>query len=73
MVISEFWLKKNLDVLSKISIEAYAFEYTIRESSKGRKLIFVDNNVRYMVRNYLKIYKSREIESTFIEIIDAKL
>ena len=35
-------------------------------------MIYVDNNIRYKVRNDLKIYKSREVESTFIEIIETK-
>ena len=40
--ISKCRLKKNLDVLPKINIEGYNFEYTIAESSKGRKLIDLD-------------------------------
>ena len=40
--ISKCRLKKNLDALPKINIEGYNFEYTIAESSKGRKLIDLD-------------------------------
>ena len=35
-------------------------------------MIYIDNNIKHKVRNDLKIYKSKEIESTFIEIIEAK-
>ena len=70
--ISECSLKKNLDVHSNISIEGYTFEYTTAESSKGGTLIYIDNNIRYKVRSDLKIYKSKEIESTFIEIVEGK-
>ena len=35
-------------------------------------MIYIDNNIRYKVKKDLKIYKSKEIESKFIEIIDAK-
>ena len=45
---------------------------TTTESSKGGTLIYIDNNIKYKVRNDLKIYKSKGIESTFIEIIEAK-
>ena len=55
-----------------IYLEGYNFEYTTTESSKGGALICIDNNIRYKVRNDLKIYKSKEIEPTFIEIIEAK-
>ena len=44
----------------------------LQNLQKGGTLIYIDNNNRYKVRNDLKIYKSKEIESTFIEIIEAK-
>ena len=71
--ISECRLKESLDVHSNIGIEGYTFEYRTTESSKGGTLTYIDNNIKYNVRNDLKIYKSKEIESTFIEIIVAKL
>ena len=55
-----------------IQLEGYNFEYTTTESSKDGTLICIDNNIRCKVRNDLKIYKSKEIEPTFIEIIEAK-
>ena len=53
--ISECRLKNNLHVHSDISIEGYTFEYTTTESSKGETLIYIDNNIKYKVINYLKI------------------
>lgn len=50
---SEYRRKKILDVLSKINIKCYTFEYTTIESSKGGSLI--ESNIRYKVRNDLKI------------------
>ena len=35
-------------------------------------MIYIDNNIRFKVRNHLKIHKSKEIKSTLIEIIEAK-
>ena len=69
IVINECRLKKNLDVFSNVNIEGYTFEYTTTVSSKGGNLIYFDNNIRYKVRKDLKILKSKEIQSTFIEII----
>ena len=69
IAINEFRLKKNLYVFSNINIEGYTFEYATTVSSKGGNLIYFDNNIRYKVRKDLKILKSKEIESTFIEII----
>ena len=41
-------------------------------SSKGAILIFFDSNIRYKVRNNLKMFKSKKIEPTFITIIKTK-
>ena len=56
--ISECRLKKKFDVPSKVDIEGYSFEYTTTESSKAGTLIYIDNNIKYKIRNDLKIYKS---------------
>ena len=39
------------------------------EFSKGGTLIYIDQNVKYKIREDLKLYKCKEIESTFSEII----
>ena len=39
------------------------------ESSKGRTLTYIDKNIKYKLREDLKLYESKEIESTFLEII----
>ena len=38
--------------------------------SKGGTLIYKDKNVKYKIREELKLYKSNEIESSFLEIIE---
>ena len=35
-------------------------------------LLYLKNNINYTLRDDLKIYKSKEVESTFIEIINPK-
>ena len=37
-----------------------------------RYYIYIDKNLRYRSRNDLTLYKSKEIESSFIEIIEPK-
>ena len=39
-------------------------------ASKGDTLTYIDNSLRYKTRNDLKLYKEREIESTFLEVIE---
>ena len=39
------------------------------ESSRGWTLTYIDQNVKYKIREDLKLYKSEEIESIFLEII----
>ena len=49
-----------------------SYEYTHNESSKGGALLYIDKNLRYRSRSDLTLYKSKEIESSFIEIIELK-
>ena len=37
---------------------------------RGGTLIYTDNKLRYKTQNDQKLYKEREIESTFLEIIE---
>ena len=39
------------------------------ESSRGWTLTYIDQNVKYKIREDWKLYKSEEIESIFLEII----
>ena len=67
--ILECRVRANQQSLSNISLQSYTYEFTSTESSKGGTLIYIDQNVKYKIREDLKFYKSKEIESTFIEII----
>ena len=58
--ISESGLKKNLDILSNINIKGYIFEYITTESSKGGTFIYIENKIKYKVRNNLKSYRSKK-------------
>ena len=65
--ISECPLKATQQSVSNISLQNYTYEFTSTESSKGGTLIYIDQNVKYKIREDLKLYKSKKIESIFFE------
>ena len=70
---SESKLHKDFAPKIDINIEGYhAPISTPTESSKGGVLIYVNKNLHFKPRSDLNIYKSKELESAFIEIINEK-
>ena len=63
--------KKELPPID-ISIPNYSYEFCPTEANAGGTLIYIRNHLSYKTRNDLKIYKSFELESTFIEICNTK-
>ena len=47
----------------------YSFEETPTESSAGGTGLYISNNLVFKRRPDLEIYKTNQLESTFIEII----
>ena len=71
--ISESLLTKDLDPKISINIDGYQAPIsTPTEGSKGGVLMYVKNNINFKPRPDLNIYKSKELESAFIEIINDK-
>ena len=70
--ISECRIKTGGPPLSSIKMKNYSYEYTPPESSTVGTLLYIDKNLRYRSRSELTLYKSKEIESSFIEIIEPK-
>ena len=71
--ISESKILKDIDPIVDISIEGYQAPISVpTEATKGGVLIYVKTGVKFKPRDDLKIYKSKELESTFIEIINEK-
>ena len=68
--LSESRLRKNRQPLSNINLENYVYESTPTESFKGGTMLYVDKQLTYRLRKDLMIYKSREIESTFIGLVN---
>ena len=67
--ITETRIKKSQPLLTNISLPNYNIEQTPTESTKGGALLYIKSCLNYKLRPYLQIYKSKELESIFIEII----
>ena len=65
-------IKTGRPPLSNVDMGTYSYEYTPTESSKGGKFLYIDKNLRYRSRSDLTLYKSKEIESFFMENIESK-
>ena len=69
IAVSQSRITKNKLRPIDISIPNYSYEFCPTEANAGGTLIYIRNHLSYKTRNNLKIYKSFELESTFIEII----
>ena len=56
--------------MANINLENYCVEHTPTESSNGGTLLYIKKDISYKLRNDSKIYKPKELESSFIEIIN---
>ena len=68
--ITETRLKKNHPLCSNISLENYITEDNLTESSAGGTRLYISNKLSYKNRNDLQMYKAKQLESSFIEIIN---
>ena len=72
MGITESRLNKDKAPLKNINLQDYNFLHTPTESNEGRSLLYISTNLSYKTRNDLKLCKSKELESIFIEMINKK-
>ena len=72
IAISETKLQKNVFQTRSINLPNYQYEHTPTEANKGGTLIYVSDKLNYKPRKDLEIYESKNLESTFIEIINPK-
>ena len=61
-----------MDITTNINLPNYSIEYTPTESHAGGTLLYISNSIAYKPRKGLNIYKTHELESTFIEIFNPK-
>ena len=65
-------LKKDKSPINSINLKGYSHESCPTETAAGDTLLSISNNLSYKPRNDLCIHKSKELESTFIEILSPK-
>ena len=72
--ITETKFSKNVSPSVNFSLPNYSVEHTPAESSAGGALLYIAYHISYKQRNDLSknLYKSRELESIFIEIMYKK-
>ena len=63
---------KKTSLNSNISLNNYSFECTPTEFTAGGTLLYIANHLSYKSRNELNLYKTNQLESTFIEILNSK-
>ena len=56
-----------MDITTNINLPNYSIEYTPTESHAGGTLLYISNNIAYKPRKDLNIYKTHELEPTFIK------
>ena len=67
IVISESRIKKDKSPIDSLNLKGYSHESCPTESAAGGTLLYISNNLSYKPRNDLCIYKSAELESTFVK------
>ena len=70
--ITESRLKTGKQPINNIDLQGYVVESTPTDASCGGALLYINKNINYKLRKDLKIHKSKEVESIFIEIINKK-
>ena len=70
--ISESKLKKGTDPNFDINIKGYNHFSTSTESNNGGTLLYISDSLKYKPRKDLEniLYKSKQLESTFVEIVN---
>ena len=67
--ISEYCLKLNQNPLTSVQLPGYNIEYTPTECNNGGTLLYVKKGINCKLRKDLQICKPKQLESTFIEVV----
>ena len=70
--ITENRITKYVSLTNNLTINHFPFKFTSTESLPGATLLYIGNHLSYKTCSDLNIYKSSELESTFIEILNHK-
>ena len=69
--ITETKLNKSSIRNTNIDLSGYSFPHTPTEANCRGALFYKDNNINYIVQVDLCVYRNKELESVFIEIINS--
>ena len=72
LAITETRIKKDSSSPINLQLSNYSTEHNPIESSAGGTLLYISKRLSYQLRNDLRPYDTRKIESTFLEIICSK-
>ena len=72
IAVTETRITKQTSLTTNINLRNYAIEFTPTESSAGGTLLYIASHLSYKPHPDLNIYKSNQLESTFVEIINPK-
>ena len=72
IAITETRATKNVSLTNNLIMNNFSFEFTPTESSAEGNLLYIANHLSYKPHLDLNIYKRKELESTFIEILNCK-
>ena len=72
IAVTETRITKQTSLATNVNLRNYAIEFTPTESSAGGTLLYIASHLPYKLRLDLNIYKSNQLESTFVEIINPK-
>ena len=70
--IIESRLRTDKQTKNNIDLEGYVIDSTPNPANCGGALLYINKSINFKMRNDLKIYKYKELESAFIEIINRK-
>ena len=72
IAITETRITKNVSLANNLTMNNFSFGFTPNESSTGGTLLYTVNHLSFKPCLDLNIYKSNELESTFIAIFNPK-
>ena len=65
-------ITKQVSLLNNLNLINYSYEFTPTETTACGTLLYIANHLSYKCRNDLNIYKTNELEATFVEIVNPK-
>ena len=72
ITIIEIKIKTRNQPTFDINLQNYDLYQTTTESTSGGTLIYVSKTLNFKIRNDIKIYKPKELESPFVEITNPR-